>query len=63
MKRLEIDESDDEDTVVKKFLDWLETMSSSERDKVKPIILAFMNELEIGVFRLRDGTVYALKGW
>jgi len=62
MKRLEIDETDDEDTVVKKFIDWLETMSSSERDEVKPIIQAFMNELEIGMLRLRDGTVYALKG-
>ena len=61
-KRFEFDETDDEDTVVKKFIDWLETMSSSERDEVKPIIQAFMNELEICMLRLRDGTVYALKG-
>lgn len=63
MERLKIGETDDEDTVVKKFQDWLETMSSSERNAVAPIIQAFMNELEIGMIRLRDGTVYVLKGW
>jgi len=61
-KRFEFDETDDEDTIIKKFQDWLETMSSSERDEVKPIIQAFMNEFGIGMVRLRDGTVYALKG-
>ncbi len=43
MERLKIDETDDEDTVVKKFQDWLETMSSSERNEVSSIIQAFVN--------------------
>jgi len=52
-----------EDEIVDKFQKWLESMSAEERQEKSELITFWMNQLDIGMIRLRDKTVYTLKGW